>query len=245
MKRYLWSPVLTAVLAALLPCALASAQDLHKTYNIASGGHIVLQNISGEIKITGYGGSTIVVDAVRVGRDRDLVKIEETSTDNQLELRVQYPESCNCQASVNFAVQVPAGVDFNFDRVGSVSGPIGISDVQGLIHANTVSGSISMQNVSGTVEASTVSGKVDAQLQRVSGTGALKFTSVSGSIQARIPAGGLGNVDMSTLSGGIETDFPIAVEENRPGRSAHGTVGTGSNSIHITTVSGKINLFKN
>lgn len=245
MKRNLWTFALAAVLAALLPGALASAQDLHKTYNIAPGGHIVIQNVSGEIKIIGYAGSTIVVDAVRIGRDRDLLKIEETSTNNQLELRVQYPDSGNCQAGVNFAVQVPAGVDFSFDRLGSVSGAIDISDVQGLIHANTVSGSISMENVSGTVEASTVSGKVNAQMQRIVGAGALKFTSVSGSIQAKIPGGSLGNIDMSSLSGGIETDFPIAVEENHPGRSAHGTVGTGPNSIHITSISGKISLFKN
>ncbi len=245
MKRNLWMFALAVVLAAALPGALASAQDLHKTYNIAPNGHIVIQNISGEIKIIGYGGSTIVVDAVRVGRDRDLLKIDETSTNNQLELRVQYPDSGNCQASVNFAVQVPAGVDFNFDRLGSVSGTIDISDVQGFIHANTVSGSISMENVSGTVEAATVSGTLNAQMQKIMGTGALKFTSVSGSVQAKLPAGSLGNVDMSRLSGGIETDFPIAVDEHRPGRSAHGTVGAGPNSIHITTFSGKISLFKN
>ncbi len=245
MKRNIWTLTLAAVLAALLPGAPAAAQDLHKTYNIAPGGHIVIQNISGEIKIVGYGGSTIVVDAVRVGRDRDLLKIEETSSNNQLELRVQYPDSGNCQASANFAVQVPVGVEFSFDRLGSVSGTIDISDVQGLIHANTVSGSILLQNVSGTVEAITVSGKVDAQMQKVGGAGALKFTSVSGSIQAKIPGAGLGTIDISTLSGGIETDFPIAVEENHPGRSVHGTVGAGPNTIHITTVSGKIGLFKN
>jgi hypothetical protein len=245
MRRTFWTTALASIIAVLLSGVIASAQDFHKPYNLGAGGHILLQNISGSIKVTGYPGSTVVVDATKVGRDRDLVQIEDLSSGDRVELRVRYPESCNCDASVNFEVQVPAGVSYNFDRLGSVSGKVDISGVQGVFHVNSVSGGVKLQAVSGVVNATSVSGSVDVEISQLSGTGDMKFSSVSGSVNIKAPLKGIGSVDMSSLSGSLDTDFPIQVQESRPGRSARGTVGSGPNNLHISTVSGKISLIKN
>jgi DUF4097 and DUF4098 domain-containing protein YvlB len=133
----------------------------------------------------------------------------------------------------------------NFDRLGSVSGKVDISGVQGVFHVNSVSGGVKLQGVSGVVNASSVSGSVDAEITRLSGTGDMKFSSVSGNVNVKVPLDGIGSIEMSSLSGSLETDFPIQVQENRPGRSARGTVGAGPNNLHISTVSGKISLHKN
>jgi hypothetical protein len=51
---------------------------------------------------------------------------------------------------------------------------------------------------------------------------------------------------MSTISGGLKTDFPIEVTEPRygPGRSAKGRIGSGARNLHIRSVSGRVSLLK-
>ncbi len=247
MRKSVIVTTLALVIAALVPGILASAQELHKTYAIPSGGHILIKNVSGDIKVTGYNGDSIVVDAVPVGRDRDKVQIEDLSSGNRIDLGVRYPESCNCEASVEFTVRVPANVNYSFDRIGSVSGDVEVTGVRGSIHASSVSGQVTAKDVSGIVNASSVSGGVDAEISRVEGAGEMKFSSVSGSVHVKAPGNLTADIEMSTISGSLETDFPIEVQEKGygPGRSAHGRIGNGENSLRVTSISGRVSLTRN
>ena len=242
MKRYSLGLILLMIVA-LLPSA--AAQDLHKSYVVGAGGFVRIQNISGRIGITGYAGNVIMVDAIMDGPDRQLLTIEDLSTSNGLELRVKYPEAGNVKASVNFEVRVPAQIQYNFDRIHSVSGPIEIAGVQGQLHLNNVSGGITAKDIVGTVSANSVSGNVVVEISQLGGTGDMKFNSVSGSVIVTAPATLGANIYMSTLSGALETNFPIQMEERKfgPGRSAHGMVGARADySLHLNTVSGKVSL---
>lgn len=247
MRRNIAATALAVMIAALLPGALASAQDLHKAYAIGAGGHILIRNVSGDVKVTGYKGDSIIVDAYRVGRDRDLVKVEDLSSGDRIELRVRYPESCNCDAGVNFDVHVPADVDYNFDRLGSVSGNVEITSVRGHLRAESVSGNVTVKDITGIVSASSVSGSVTAEITRLEGTGEMKFSSVSGNVNVKAPASTNADVEMSSVSGSLETDFPIEIQDRQagPGRSARGRLGMGANSLRVTTVSGKVSLTRN
>jgi DUF4097 and DUF4098 domain-containing protein YvlB len=242
MKKYSLALALVLMIA-LIPAA--TAQDLHKTYNVGSGGSIRIQNISGDIKIKGYAGNTITVDAVAVGRDRQLLTIEDLSTPDGVELRAKYPEHSNTSASVNFEVRVPSLIDYNFERITSVSGHIEIADVRGRLHLNSVSGGITATNINGTVSAKSVSGSVEVDILSVEGTGDMQFNSVSGNVIVAVP-GNLGaSLDMSTLSGSLETNFPIQIQEKGfgPGRSARGTVGARADyNLRLNTISGKVSL---
>ncbi len=246
MQRKVAVTLLLGALAALVP-GLAVAQDLHKAYLTPSGGQIAIRNISGDIKVSGYNGTAVLVDAFKVGRDRDLVQIEDLSTADRVELRVQYPKSCNCDASVNFVLHVPSTVDYNFDSIGSVSGGVEITGVRGSIKAESVSGDVVLADVNGTVRASSVSGNVDAQITRVDGPGELKFSSVSGSVNVKAPLALNADVDMSSVSGSVSTDFPIDVRKDEfgPAQHARGRLGSGANTLRITTVSGKVSLTRN
>jgi len=244
MKRY--SLMLTIVLmAAMLPAAAATAQDLHKSYNVPAGGYVRIQNISGDIHIVGVSGAAISVDAVVMGTDRQLVSIEDLSTGNGLELRVKYPDSGKANASVNFEVRVPAVVEYNFDRLNSVSGNLDITGVRGRLHANSVSGAVTAKDIAGTISANSVSGDVEVEISRLEGSGEMKFNSVSGDVIVVAPMTIAADIEMSTLSGALDTNFPIQVQEKQfgPGRSARGTVGTrGGLTLRLTTVSGKVSL---
>jgi DUF4097 and DUF4098 domain-containing protein YvlB len=242
MKRY--SLVLALVLiAALLPAAMA--QDLHKTYTIGSGGFIRIQNVSGDIKITGYAGTAIVVNATVDGPDRQLLVIEDLSTANGIELHVKYPEHSNTHATASFDVLVPTMIDYNFDRINSVSGHIEVAGVRGRLVLNSVSGGITATGITGTANANSVSGNVEVEIPRLEGTGDMKFSSVSGNVIVTAPGAMGADIEMSTLSGALETNFPIEVKAKGfgPGRSARGTVGPRADyNLHLSTISGKVSL---
>jgi hypothetical protein len=235
-----------AALGLALQANPVIAQDYHKTYDIPAGGSIRVSNISGWVKVIGTSDSKIQVLAYKEGPDRELLQIEDRSDANRVNVEVRYPQTRNCNASANIEIRVPASVNYNFDRLVSVSGSVDVAGVTGQIRADSVSGNVSVTDVSALVSANTVSGNVLVKISKLVGTGDMSFRSISGDVNVTAPARLDADVEMSTISGSLKTDFPIEVIEKRygPGRSARGRLGTGSQSLRITTVSGRVSLVK-
>ena len=254
--------VCSMVLLASIACA---AQDFSKKYELAAGGHINIHSVSGNVTVTGYNGNAVLVTAIKEGRDRDRVEVEDLRSGDRIDLRSRYPERCNCDASINFTVQVPRGVKYNFDKIGSASGNIEIrgvageingrsasgdvivEDVEGNIAAGSASGDVRVRNAVGTVNAHSASGDVEVDLAGVEGAGNMEFTSASGNVRVKAPASLDADVDMSCTSGDLKTDFAISVSEPEHGsrRSAHGRLGNGSRSLKIRSSSGNVSLMRN
>ena len=242
MKRSLLGLAFTFI---CLVAASASAQDFHKSYTLGAGGQIKIGNISGDVIVTGYAGETVLVTATKTGRDSDQVDVEDLSSGNRIDIRVRYPKRCNCDVDVKFQVQVPNSMNYDFESISSVSGAVEVNSVRGTIRASSVSGEVRVKDVAGSVNASSVSGSVDVEIRQLSGSEDMKFSSVSGSVNVRMPEGIDAEVRMSTLSGGLRTDFPIEIKKKErysPGTSASGRLGNGSRSLSLSSVSGSVNL---
>jgi hypothetical protein len=231
-------------LIALVSAVSASAQDFQKSYSLTSGGQIKIGNISGDIVVTGYDGNAILVSATKEGRDSDKIDVEDLSSGNRIDVRVRYPKHCNCNASINFKVQVPRSISYDFESISSVSGSVEMQGVTGSIHANSVSGEVRVKDVSGSVNANSVSGSVEVEIQKLSGNDDMKFNSVSGSVNVRLPGNIDADVDMSTMSGSLKTDFPLEVQKEKygPRNSARGRLGDGSRRLRMSSVSGSLTL---
>jgi hypothetical protein len=235
-----WIVVLGSGWAAIL-----NAQDFQKTYQLSPGGVIKIGNISGDIRVAAYDGAGVVVTATKVGSDRDRISIEDASMEDRIEIKVRYPQGGTGDASVEFEVKVPRSTKYNFEKLYSVSGSISVSGVAAQMRAETVSGNVDVLDVSGVVSASTVSGNITVEIRKVDG-GDMRFRSVSGNVNVKAPPNLDADVEMSTISGGLKTDFPIEVTEPRygPGRSAKGRIGSGARNLHIRSVSGRVSLLK-
>lgn len=252
------------VVCLSLVSAAAFAQDFQKSYRLAQGSRVSVKNVSGDVIVRGYDGEAIVVMGYKEGRDRDQISIEDNSDGGRVDVKVHYPERCNCNASVRFEVKVPRMISLDYDAFSSVSGNVEVSEAVGTLRAKSVSGNVSVREVSGTITASSVSGdvtvgeasgavsakstsgSVKVDLLRLEGSNAnrLEFGSVSGNVEVKLP-GSLGaEVEMSTLSGHLETDFPITIEKREfgPGRSARGRVGDGARMLKLSSVSGNVLL---
>ncbi len=246
MIKVIQQVVIAAVLTAVAAVA-ASAQDFQKSYPLRQGGSISVANISGDVVVTGHDGDAVVVTGTLSGRDRDKVRVEDNSTANRVDVRVEYPRNCNCDASVKFEVRVPRSTHFEFDGISSVSGNVSINDVTGRIEANAVSGNVNVGDVTGVVQANAVSGDVNVSITRLQGEDNMKFNAVSGNVILRLPSNVDADVDFTTLSGDIQSDFEIDIVEKKygPGRSAKGRLGGGSRVLSANTVSGDIRLHRN
>jgi len=255
---------LSAVVAFLCVVATSEAfsQDFQKSYRLNAGDSISVRNVSGDIHITGSEGDAVTVNAIKEGRDREMVEVEDKSSAGRLELGVNYPRECNCDASVRFEIRVPRGVRFNFGKISTASGNIqlkGLSgqvkvstasgdvlveDVAGEINASTASGQVSVRNVSGTVSAQSASGDVRVEIARLEGAGDMKFSTASGDVVVRLPSSLDANVHLSTMSGKVVTNFPLEVKERQygPGSTAEGQLGSGARKLRISSASGDVSL---
>ena len=260
-RRMLFNFVAAAVLCAAW-AASARAQDFRQSFNLAPGGSITIKNVSGDINISGYDGAAVEVVAYKEGRDRDQVSVENLSTPNHVSLRADYEDHCNCDASLRFEVKVPRSSRFNFEKISTASGNLSAENVTGRVEMNTASGDVTVSGVNGevraasasgtvkvkdtagNVNATSASGDVEVELTRVEGEGDMRFSSASGNVHVRLPASIDATVEMSTVSGSIETNLPIEVrrDEHGPGARARGQLGGGSRLLKISSASGDVSL---
>ena len=242
MKRRLFS-LSIACAVTILAAATCAAQDFQKSYRVSAGAQVKVGNISGDVIVTAYDGDSIIVNGIKKGRDRDLIEIEDRSGSNSVDVGVKYPKHCNCDASIRFEVQVPRSISFD-DHFSSVSGDVKVTGITGQLHASAVSGDVRIKDVSGSVSASAVSGDVSVEIQRLEGSEDMKFSTVSGDVSVTLPQSLDADVDMSSFSGSIKTDFPVEVKSERFGSRnwARGKLGEGSRRLRMSTVSGDISL---
>ena len=247
------------VALGLFVAAPAAAQDTFDwNGTLEAGDEIEIRGISGDVRATYVEGSTGRVEATKRGRSRDFddVRILVDQDGGGVTVCAVYGDedrrSChddgrhygdrnqNIRVSVDFVVQVPAGVDF---RPSLVSGDVDAEGLRSDVFANTVSGSIRVETA-GIVEAHTVSGSIDAEMG-ASEIPDLEFQTVSGDITLFLRPDADVDVRVSTLSGEFSTELPVEITRRRErfvGSSVRGRLGDGGPVLRFETVSGDIDL---
>jgi hypothetical protein len=233
-------------LAVIFSLPLAVAGDFRKTYTLPPEGQIIIENILGDIKVTGYKGNSIEIAGKRKGPDRDSIEILDSSLGNRIEIHLRYAQIQGSDARVDFEVRVPNSVEYNFSRLSSFSGNVSVSDVTGRLRAESVRGKVELKNVRGLVSASSFSGEVKAELSRHQDGNSMRFSSISGDIIVSAPPKLDALIEITCASGMLRTDFPLDIQELRygPGRSARGRLGSGKQILHIRSVTGKVSLIQ-
>src|SRR5882672_6788731 len=230
------------VIAAFLcvpTLAVAAGQDFNWHGRIAAGKRLEVKGVNGDVRAVLASGAEAVVNATKHSRrsDPDEVKIEVVETDEGITICAVYPtpprarqeNSCepgdhwrssteNNDVTVDFEVQVPAGIEFN---------------------GQTVNGQMSAEGLKGDVRASSVNGSV-----RVSTTGLAEASTVNGGITLVLPGKLDTEIRATTVNGDIETDWPLTISGRFSHRRLRGTIGAGGRSLNLSTVNGEIRLKK-
>ena len=156
--------VFAALVAMILaPSAYAASgnnvtEDFHKTVPLNATARVSLENINGNVEITGWDKNEVQIDAVKSARDQqrlDEAKIEVEGSGDAVHIRTRYPEgqANNNPASVHYTLHVPAHAQL--ERINLVNGSLELSQVLGDVDAELVNGKLKAHDLAGRAKLST------------------------------------------------------------------------------------------
>ena len=250
-----------AVFFCVATVAVAAGQDFNWHGRIAAGKRLEVKGVNGDVRAVLASGAEAVVNARKHARrsDPDEVEIKVVESDQGITICAVYPtpprarreNSCepgdhwssstdNNDVTVDFEVQVPAGIEFNGQ---TVNGQMSAEGLKGDVRASTVNGSVRV-TTTGLAEASTVNGSVYAEMGRADWTNDLEFSTVNGGITLVLPGKLDTDLRANTVNGDIETDWPLTITGRFSQRRLRGTIGAGGRGLSLSTVNGEIRLKK-
>jgi hypothetical protein len=115
--------------------------------------------------------------------------------------------------NVNFDIEVPLKTNV---KLSTVSGDISVTNVEGILEANSMNGDLTLASVAGSVVAHTVNGDVEAVLTRADAAAPMAFTTLNGEVDVTLPAAIKANLKLRTDNGDTFTDFDIPAGPSRP-----------------------------
>jgi len=230
--------------------SVTSSHDLHdtarQTFATSATPHVSVDNVSGNITVTGWNQPRVQIDIVKYGAvQSDLANTEIVidHSDTDVSIKTQYPSQVHARGGeVYYTLHIPSGSQLSLENV---SGAESVTGVTGKLDAHTVSGKISADSLTTDAKAETTSGAVELAFAKAPQNGAITAKTVSGRVSVTVPANISARVDASSVSGGFTSDFPdVHAKKQDVGSKASGTIGSGGTTINMETVSGAIELRK-
>ena len=229
-----------ALNASILGTACA---EFRQTYSLAPSGRVSIQNLYGDVSITGWDRDEVRVEAIKHSsnaRQLDDARIVVDSSSEMLSIRTQYAGSdAEHPVSVEYRITVPRGA--SLDDVKLVNGGLSIRGVSGLVKASSINGSIHAENLEGQAELSTINGQLEAGFQRISRQNPISLSSVNGPIRLSIPFGSGASLTARNRSGGIVSEFGRVIRSTGMHHLSTVVHGGGA-AIRLQNVNGGISI---
>lgn len=141
--------------------------------------------------------------------------------------------------SVNWKLHVPRHVNADLH---TMNGGIGITNVIGVINADTTNGGLKLDDLAGEVHATTVNGGLDVRLDGDAWHGAgLVAKSTNGGVSVKAPDHYSAHLVAETVNGGISVGYPITVQ-GRIRNQIDTNIGQGGATLHFQTVNGGVSI---
>ena len=226
-------------------------EEFHHSYPLASGGRVELENINGDVHITGWDQNEVKVDAVKYAGSKeqlDDAEIEVDTTSDMVSIRTKYHghdhtfnrDGWHNPATVEYTLMVPRST--RLDEVELVNGSLDIHQVAGEVRASCVNGKLIAQGLQGRVSLETVNGRLEPQFDRL-GESPIELSSVNGSVELTLPSDVKAELEASTVSGGISNDFGLHILNHHwVGHELKAELGGGGTRITLSNVNGKIDI---
>lgn len=220
-----------ALVASLSGASHHWAQEVHEPfhYTFSKDSSIDVDNVEGDIQLTGDSGNTIRVEGERILRadDKDQlnrakkeVTLDVNEKDGVAQLYVNGPfrgnhssdddhgfhihyDDRHYEVAYNFVIKVPRNMGL---RLRTVNGRIDTDSTRGKFDVHGVNGPVSMKAVAGSGSLRTVNGAATIGFAEAPKT-ASDFETVNGTIEATFPPNLSADINVKTLNGGAFTDF--------------------------------------
>jgi len=243
-------------------------ENFSRTVRLGRDGTFSLDNVAGDIEVTGGNSNDVRIDAVKRARHPDAseakailqdMNIDISERGGNVDVRTDYPRYRNRRGwygSVDYTVSVPRDARVTLK---SVSGEVKVTNVNGDLRAESVSGDVVLSNVRRVRFAKSVSGDVDiadatsddVTAESVSGeviiravkTRVLNLQSVSGDV--RLTDVDAERAESRSVSGDVEFSGRLAANGRYEFHSHSGSVRVTPSSaqgfdVEATTFSGNV-----
>src|SRR6202041_2106364 len=229
----------------------AFTEEFHQTYALTSDGRVELDNINGAVHISTWDQNEVKVDAVKYADSKERLeqaRIDIDSGKDHLSIRTKYPDhdltfnwgSHNNPASVEYTLTVPRTA--RLDEIKLINGSLDVTGVPGEVNASCINGRLEAHDLSGRARLSTINGRLDARFGQLA-SNSVELNSVNGSVELTIPSDSKAELEADTVSGGIDNDFGLHVNNHRfVGHDLRGELGSGGAHISLKNVNGRIEI---
>jgi|SRR5271165_515572 len=243
----IWTISVGALMAFALTLS-ASAQytdEFHRTVPLPSNGLVSLANINGNVTITGWDRNEVQIDAVKKANEQQKLaeaRIEVDANSDSVRIKTKYPEhhTNNNPATVTYELHVPRNAQL--DGIDLVNGSLTVTQCSGDLKASLVNGSSNIHDLAGRTDVSSVNGSVNAFYRSLDNVKDIRLKSVNGSVRLGLPPSPNADVSVSTVNGGISTDFPLQIQGKFVGHHIDGKLGNGGTRIEISNVNGSVKI---
>ena len=182
--------------------------------------------INGSIKVTGYAGKEVIIDAETTPVTNKKEKTDESASGMKrinpragLELSAEEKNnkvnvnSSSHRQPVNLSIKVPQQFTLKVSTINN--GDIVIDNVSGELEINNVNGDITMTNVSGSAVANTVNGIIKANFKTITDS-PMAFTTLNGNVDITFPATVKMNTKVKSDRGEVYSDFDMDIDKTAP-----------------------------
>jgi DUF4097 and DUF4098 domain-containing protein YvlB len=247
--------LLGAVSLLLASFAVADVKETEEfAFDINPGGRVSLENINGDIRITGNDDVTVnIVARKKAGKQEymDELKIVVDADSDYIRIETRHPSNKdswlnwgnNHSGSVSYELTVPAGV--NLDKISTVNGDVAIASMSGKVKAETVNGDLVALGLVADVDLETVNGGINAEFDSLGTNQRVSAEAVNGKIVLKLPGDTSARLHAETINGSIDADdFDLDIDKGFIGRECDGQIGDGDARISLDTVNGSIRIVK-
>jgi len=253
----------SVALSLLCAAPLVSQQaDFRWEKALPAGSTVSAHNLNGDVTVTPSASGKVEIVGVKRGNKRyfDEVTLEVVETRDGIMVCSMFKSadmSCNERGfqvhdhwgnrgrdwddiQIDIEVKLPKGMQMS---AHSVSGNVSVVGAEGDVRAGSVSGDVRMERLrASSVRATSVSGDVTVTVDALTAMGDLKFTSVSGNVTVELPKGTDADVTMRSVSGSLDSDFPLTLNGRMSRNRLEARIGKGGRDLEVTTVSGDVRL---
>ena len=236
MKRQLLTFIMLGSSIALISVGCAFAQKVRENEEIrrsvkfapdAQQRKLVVDNINGEITVTGYDGETIELVAQKEIEAESKEKIEEAKQEVVLEVKeeknkvILYVDApwrtrdginyrgwhyYGYEVTYDFELKVPRKTSLYLKTVNH--GKVIVKDMEGEFEVKNVNDGIEMSGIKGPVKAGTVNGRVKVAFAQ-NPESECSFRTVNGKVEVSLRDGLNADLKLKTFNGQVYTDFDV------------------------------------
>lgn len=269
------SIVALCLFAAALPARADVEERASESRTFPNARLLIVDNVGGSIEVTGYAGNDVQVEVAkrirgesqeRADAAKREIRLDMTQSGDTAKVYVDGPFRCHCQngegvssgrghsgyeVTYDFRIRAPRAARVDLYTVNR--GQVRVEGIAGDFDISNVNGGIELRAMSGSGRAHTVNGRVVAVFaanpKRDTG-----FETVNGDIDVTFQKGLSADVRMSTMHGGMYTDYDVtalpaeaARPERRDGKFVYHRsgmagvrIGSGGMNLRFKTLNGDI-----